>query len=70
MYYSALQKQREKQFTSGTENKMRQGNKFKFQGREYLIDLIGPKQTLLLRDDDAWQLIETETLRHFLENAK
>lgn len=43
-----------------------QGMAFEFQGQTYSVDLIGPKQTLLLRGDGAWQLVETLELQQFL----
>ena len=39
---------------------------FTFNGHEYTIDMIGPKQTLLSRDDGAWQLVYTADLQAFL----
>jgi hypothetical protein len=49
---------------------MKQGQRFEFGGHDYEIDLIGPRMTLLTRDDGAWQLIDTETLRNFLGGGK
>ena len=49
---------------------MEQGGKFTFGEFEYEIDLIGPRMTLLSRDDGMWQLVNTDELRHFLEAVK
>lgn len=39
---------------------------FNFQGHTYTIDMIGPRQTLLSRDDGYWQLVYTSDLEEFL----
>ena len=46
---------------------MKTNEEFEFQGHSYTIDLIGPKNTLLSRDDGAWQLVDTDDLKRFLE---
>ena len=45
---------------------MRKGRRFTLEGVTYFIDVIGPKTTLLIRDDGTFAHVDSSDLNRFL----
>lgn len=49
---------------------MTENQTFELHGRTYTVDVIGPKTTILIRDDGQFAHEATDVLRHFVDNME